>query len=136
VPAKGKDREVARAYPRVSAINKQLGQIPSAGASTKPRAPHSCASLLLARGVQPKVVAELLGHASVQITLALYGHVSPSMARDAGAELSASILGGRRENQGDKTMTSGAPSLRTPRQSVPLTRGDTRAREEDRTPIA
>jgi hypothetical protein len=40
VPAKGKDREVARAYPRVSAINKQLGQIPSAGASTKPRAPH------------------------------------------------------------------------------------------------
>jgi len=60
---------------------------------------HSCASLLLARGVQPKVVAELLGHASVQITLALYGHVSPSMARDAGAELSASLLGDRRERR-------------------------------------
>ena len=54
---------------------------------------HSCASLLLADGVNAKVIQELLGHASVQITLSLYSHVAPSMGRDAGAALSASLLG-------------------------------------------
>jgi integrase len=54
---------------------------------------HSCASLLLADGVNAKVIQELLGHSSVQITLSLYSHVAPSMGRDAGAALSASLLG-------------------------------------------
>ena len=54
---------------------------------------HSCASLLMAEGVNAKVVQELLGHSSVQITLALYSHVAPSMGREAGAALSASLLG-------------------------------------------
>jgi integrase len=54
---------------------------------------HSCASLLLADGVNAKVIQELLGHSSVQITLSLYSHVAPSMGRDATAALSASLLG-------------------------------------------
>jgi integrase len=54
---------------------------------------HTAATLMLASGVQPKVVQEMLGHADVRITLGLYGHVTPTMGREAGAALSASLLG-------------------------------------------
>lgn len=54
---------------------------------------HTAASLLLASGVQPKVVQEMLGHSNVKITLDIYGHVTPSMGRDAGEALSSALLG-------------------------------------------
>ena len=44
---------------------------------------HTCASLLLAAGVNPKVVQERLGHASVQLTLDVYSHVLPGMQKQA-----------------------------------------------------
>ena len=47
---------------------------------------HTAATLLLLEGVQPLVVSEMLGHASVAFTLATYGHVLAEMrkpARDA-----------------------------------------------------
>lgn len=50
---------------------------------------HSHASLGLAAGVPAKVMQERLGHASVQITLNLYAHVSPGMQADAAAEIGA-----------------------------------------------
>jgi integrase len=40
---------------------------------------HTCATLLLSRGVHPKFVQELLGHATIAITLDTYSHVLPSM---------------------------------------------------------
>ena len=40
---------------------------------------HTCATLLLAKGTHPKFVQELLGHATVAITLDTYSHVMPSM---------------------------------------------------------
>ena len=40
---------------------------------------HTCATLLLLRGVHPKFVQELLGHATIAITLDTYSHVMPSM---------------------------------------------------------
>jgi len=54
---------------------------------------HTAASLMLASGVPVKVVSEMLGHASPTITLAVYAHVLPGMAHEAGAALSASLLG-------------------------------------------
>jgi integrase len=54
---------------------------------------HTAASLMLASGVSVKVVQEMLGHSSPSITLAIYAHTTPSMAKDAGAALSASLLG-------------------------------------------
>jgi integrase len=43
--------------------------------------------LLLAGKVNPKVVSEMLGHASVAITLDIYSHVLPDMQKDAAATL-------------------------------------------------
>lgn len=54
---------------------------------------HTAASLMLAAGVPTKVVSEMLGHSSPTITLGIYAHVLPGMAEEAGAALSASLLG-------------------------------------------
>ncbi len=40
---------------------------------------HTCATLLLGKGVHPKFVQELLGHATIAITLDTYSHVMPGM---------------------------------------------------------
>jgi integrase len=53
---------------------------------------HTAASLMLASGVSVKVVQEMLGHSSPAITLSIYAHTTPSMAKEAGAALSASLL--------------------------------------------
>ena len=42
---------------------------------------HTCATLLLSKNVNPKVVSEMLGHASIAITLDTYSHVLPTMRR-------------------------------------------------------
>jgi integrase len=44
---------------------------------------HTCATLMLLAGVNPKVVSERLGHASVVLTLDTYSHVLPNMQADA-----------------------------------------------------
>ena len=44
---------------------------------------HTCASLLFQRNVHPKFVQELLGHASVVITLDTYSHMLPGMGGEA-----------------------------------------------------
>ncbi len=44
---------------------------------------HTCATLLLTKGVHPKVVQELLGHSSISITLDTYSHVLPNMQEKA-----------------------------------------------------
>jgi integrase len=40
---------------------------------------HTCATLLLSKNVNPKVVSEMLGHANVTVTLDTYSHVLPHM---------------------------------------------------------
>jgi integrase len=48
---------------------------------------HTCATLLLSRNVNPKVVSEMLGHASVSITLDIYSHLLPDMQEKAARAL-------------------------------------------------
>ncbi len=48
---------------------------------------HTCATLLLAAGENPKVVSERLGHTKVAFTLDRYGHVMPGMQEKAAAKL-------------------------------------------------
>jgi hypothetical protein len=44
---------------------------------------HTHATLLLSAGLNPKILSERLGHSSIRITLNLYGHVVPSMQKEA-----------------------------------------------------
>ena len=53
---------------------------------------HTYATLALKAGVHPKVVSERLGHATVGITLDLYSHVTPAIARDAANVVAQSIF--------------------------------------------
>ena len=48
---------------------------------------HTCATLLLLARVNPKVVSEMLGHASIAITLDIYSQVIPDMQQDAAATM-------------------------------------------------
>lgn len=50
---------------------------------------HTCATLLLLAGENPKVVSERLGHASIVLTLDTYSHVLPNMQKDATDKLEA-----------------------------------------------
>ncbi|MEX0658006.1 MAG: tyrosine-type recombinase/integrase [Egibacteraceae bacterium] len=50
---------------------------------------HTHASLLLARGVHPKIVSERLGHHSVAFTLDTYAHVMPGMQAEAAESLAS-----------------------------------------------
>jgi integrase len=40
---------------------------------------HTCATVLLSEGVNPKFAQELLGHADIKLTLDTYSHFLPSM---------------------------------------------------------
>jgi integrase len=42
---------------------------------------HFFASLLLAQGVELKVVSELLGHSDIRVTADIYAHVLPSLKK-------------------------------------------------------
>jgi integrase len=53
---------------------------------------HTCATLLLSEGVNVKVVSEMLGHASITITLNTYSHVLPDM-QDSAADAMEAALG-------------------------------------------
>ncbi|MBM4393156.1 MAG: tyrosine-type recombinase/integrase, partial [Deltaproteobacteria bacterium] len=54
---------------------------------------HTAATLLLAAGTHPRVVAERLGHSTPAITLSVYSHVTPTMQREAAATLDAVLRG-------------------------------------------
>jgi integrase len=46
---------------------------------------HTCATLLFEKDEHPRVVQDLLGHATVSITLDTYSHVLPGMDGEAAA---------------------------------------------------
>jgi integrase len=52
---------------------------------------HTCATLLLGRGHHSKLVQELLGHASVAITLDRYSHVLPGMSDQTAAAMESTL---------------------------------------------
>ncbi len=60
---------------------------------------HTAATLLLGRRVNPKIVSEMLGHASIAITLDVYSHVLPDMQQDAAAVMDQVVS--KREGLGD-----------------------------------
>jgi integrase len=54
---------------------------------------HSAATLLLAAGEHPKVVAELLGHSKITLTLDTYSHVVPALLEQAARRMEDIVSG-------------------------------------------
>lgn len=54
---------------------------------------HSVATFLLQDGVHPKVVAEILGHSSISITMDIYSHVAPALGKEAAESLGKRLFG-------------------------------------------
>lgn len=54
---------------------------------------HTAATLRLANGEHPKVVQEMLGHASIALTMDTYSHVLPGMQEESAARLDALLAG-------------------------------------------
>lgn len=54
---------------------------------------HSHATHLLAAGVNPRIVSERLGHATVAFTLDVYGHALPGQHAEAAAAVAALVHG-------------------------------------------
>jgi integrase len=54
---------------------------------------HTAATLALAAGVPPKVVAEQLGHASAALTLDIYSHLLPHMQEEAAIKVEQILAG-------------------------------------------
>ena len=52
---------------------------------------HSAATLLLSQGTHPTYVQQLLGHASISLTLDKYSHFMPSMAVVTATEMDAAL---------------------------------------------
>ena len=50
---------------------------------------HTAASLLLAQGVHPRVVMEMLRHSTISLTMNTYSHVIPALERDAADRMDA-----------------------------------------------
>jgi integrase len=66
---------------------------------------HTCASLWLGAGADPKVVQRILGHASAAMTMDLYGHLIDQNLWDAAEHL---------DRLDDRGGTTGAPGLLSP----------------------
>jgi integrase len=52
---------------------------------------HTCATLLLGRGVHPNLVQELLGHATIAMTLNTYSHYLPPMGDQAAGAMGEAL---------------------------------------------
>jgi integrase len=50
---------------------------------------HGCATLLIAQGVHPRTIMEILGHSQISLTMNTYGHVTHALQRDAAARVDA-----------------------------------------------
>ncbi|MDT7679357.1 MAG: hypothetical protein QOD82_7259, partial [Pseudonocardiales bacterium] len=54
---------------------------------------HTCVSLLLALGVHPRVVMEIVGHSAMEMTMNVYGHVNLDTQRNALNHLDEELSG-------------------------------------------
>lgn len=55
---------------------------------------HACATFLLASGMEPRTVMEVLGHSTIRLTMDLYGHVLPERMSAAAAAMDEALGGG------------------------------------------
>lgn len=56
---------------------------------------HTCASLLLAQGVHPRAVMEILGHSQLSTTTDVYSHVGTELLAEAAKQMDAALTAAR-----------------------------------------
>lgn len=54
---------------------------------------HTCATLLLSRGISPRVVMDILGHSQISVTMNIYSHVMPAMQQEAAGQIDTALGG-------------------------------------------
>lgn len=52
---------------------------------------HSAATMMLAAGVPMPVIADILGHSSIRVTMDLYAHIGPAMRQDAADRIAEAL---------------------------------------------
>jgi integrase len=52
---------------------------------------HTCATLLLSKNINPKIVQEMLGHATISQTMDTYSHVLPNMQEEAAIAMEVAL---------------------------------------------
>jgi integrase len=57
---------------------------------------HTCASLLIAAGVNAKALSVIMGHATIAMTFDTYGHLMPGGLDEAAAAANAYLAGDRK----------------------------------------
>lgn len=55
------------------------------------RPAHLTGSLLLAQGIDPRPIMEILGHARIAVTASIYTHVSPALKQQAARAMDAAL---------------------------------------------
>jgi integrase len=60
---------------------------------------HTAASRMLAQGVSPRVVMEILGHSQISVTMNTYSHVTPASSREAVARVEGLLFEGHSESE-------------------------------------
>jgi integrase len=63
---------------------------------------HTCATLLLSRGVSPRMVMDILGHSQIAVTMNTYGHVIPAMQHEAAGHMDAALGDELDEDEADE----------------------------------
>jgi len=56
---------------------------------------YTCASLLLAQGVYPRVVMETLGHSQLSTTTDVYSHVGSELLAEAARQMNMALTAAR-----------------------------------------
>lgn len=55
---------------------------------------HTCASFLIAKGINARVVMEVMGHSQISITMNTYGHLMPGQLGEAAERMDDMLRGG------------------------------------------
>jgi integrase len=74
---------------------------------------HTAATLLLAEGVHPRVVMELLGHSAMRITTDTYSHVMPALAQQAAEKMGTALWGATEPAPKAKKKSKGKKAKKT-----------------------
>jgi integrase len=70
---------------------------------------HTFATLMLQRGVHPKIISEALGHASVAFTMDTYSHIIQGMQSEAMALLDQVLPDGKNGEPGERIYANFTP---------------------------